>query len=203
MFSKGLFVLAFLYTCCVGAFSNGHFIERVVTLSGPSGATGSGVVLLDLDLVTMRIQLNYAGLTSTTTSAQLFAIPKANQTAIAAIPLTQFSVGTLNGTYDRTIDLALASSYTPTFLTAADTNMGQTVADGLEAIHDSVEGELAFLRINTTAFPNGELSGFLVAVPEPSSIALLVIVLSTFCGLHAWKILRKNSTSSVSCRCEV
>jgi hypothetical protein len=176
---------------------NGHFIDRYVNLSGPGGATGTGLVQLDMDLIVMHVQLNFAGLAGTTTSAQLFAIPKANQAAMAAVPLLSFPQNVTNGTYNQTIDLSIAGSYSPAFIVAADTGLGQSIADALEAVHDAAELETAFIRINTTAFPNGELSGFLTAVPEPSSTMFIAMVLGG--GLIVFGIQRirvRNQTVS-------
>ncbi|MEQ1829223.1 MAG: CHRD domain-containing protein [Pirellula sp.] len=163
---------------------HGHIIERHVTLSGPSGATGSGIVVLDLDVITMNVQLTFNGLTGLTTSSQLFAIPKLNQAAIAAVPFVSFPLNANSGSYNRTFDLTQSSSYSPAFMTAADRGQGFVISDSLQAVIDGAEGQTAFIRINTTTFPNGELSGFLTAVPEPSSIqmiALLFALVCTFC----------------------
>lgn len=177
-----------------------HFIERVVVLTGANGASGFGTVVLDVDVVSVNVQLSFSNLTGTTTSSQIFGVPKANLAAMGAVPLASFPVGLTNGTYSRTIDLTQAGAYSPAFLTAADTGQNQIVSDAFQAFHDSLEGEVAFIRINTTAFPNGELSGFLVAVPEPSSWMLFATLLTISVGTILWRHYRRAVFASGSVR---
>ena len=174
-----------LILLCIFGFSlsraNAHFVVRSVSLTGPGGGFGSGLVELDLDLVQMRVQLNFNNLSSNTTGAFLFANPKPNQPAQAALPsFTGFPTGVTSGTYTRTFDLTVAQTYDGAFLAAADTGLGQTVVDALKALHDSAEDETAFIRITTASFPGGAISGHLSAVPEPSSLALVGILGSGF-----------------------
>ena len=50
-------------------------------------------------------------------------------------------------------------------------------AEALMAIF-AAEDQKAYLSIKTTAFPNGEISGFLTAVPEPSSVNNAILSIS-------------------------
>jgi hypothetical protein len=79
-----------------------------------------------------------------------------------------FPAGVTSGTYNGTWDLALASSYTSTFLAA----QGGTAA-GAEAglINAVLEGK-AYVNIHTTFAPGGEIRGFLQQVPEPASLVV-------------------------------
>jgi hypothetical protein len=70
-----------------------------------------------------------------------------------------------------TFDLTMASSYNPAFVTAE----GGTVA-GAEAalVAGLLDGE-TYINIHTTMFPGGEIRGFLSAVPEPATWAMMLI----------------------------
>ena len=138
------------------------------------GATGNGVISFDLDLVTMRVQLQFAGLTSNTLTSHIHATtpnPLAGTSPIATANFFSSFTGATSGTYDQTFDLALGASYNPAFITSS----GGSVATALSEFVLAAENERAYLSIKTLAFPtgDGELKGFLTAVPEPSSLALL------------------------------
>jgi len=79
-----------------------------------------------------------------------------------------FPVGVTLGTYDKTLDLTLASSYNPAFITA-EGGIPQAEA----ALIAAIESGANYLNIHTTNFPGGEIRGALVPVPEPASWALL------------------------------
>ena len=80
-----------------------------------------------------------------------------------------FPLGVLAGTYDTTLDLTQASSYNPAFLA-----MFGTFAGAEAALINGLLNGLTYLNIHTTAFPGGEIRGFVVVVPEPEAYALLV-----------------------------
>lgn len=178
---------------------NAHFIERVVTLSGPNGATGTGAVTLDLDEVLLTVHLDFANLSGTVTGAKLFAVPNANGTAIAALPsFIAFPTGVHSGTYDKIFDVKIVSDFDAPFVQAADKQLGQPAADALEALHDSLEAETAFIVIFSTAFPGGELAGSLTAVPESSSLVLAAIAVFIY-GFVRWRDWRTVGILSMRC----
>jgi hypothetical protein len=78
--------------------------------------------------------------------------------------------------------MADSSSYNPAFITSS----GGTVSDALNALIFALEDGKAYLNIHTTAFPSGEIRGFLTPVPEPGTLVLA--------GLAATK-LRAGSIS--------
>ena len=81
-----------------------------------------------------------------------------------------FPLGVTSGTYDNILDLTLASSYNPAFVT----DEGGTTAGAEAALEAAIEAGTAYLNIHTSMFPGGEIRGILVpAVPEPASLALL------------------------------
>jgi hypothetical protein len=95
-----------------------------------------------------------------------------NGTAIVATTLPTFAgfpLGVTSGTYDNVLDLTLASSFNPAFVTAH----GGTVASADAFLEAGLEDGQAYLNIHTTTFTSGEIRGFLLGAPEPSSLLLL------------------------------
>ena len=73
-------------------------------------------------------------------------------------------------------DLTLASSYNPAFVSAN----GGTAANAEAALLAGLVADTGYLNIHTTNFPGGEVSGFLVATPEPATILLAAVALGGF-----------------------
>lgn len=76
-----------------------------------------------------------------------------------------------SGTYSNILDLLMTSSYNPAYVTAN----GGTAAGAEAALLSSIASGQAYLNIHTSVVPGGEIRGFLVAVPEPGSWALMVV----------------------------
>ena len=87
-----------------------------------------------------------------------------------------FPLGVTSGTYDQVLDLTVASSYNPAFVTAS----GGTIAGAEAALLAGMAAGMTYFNIHTTVFPNGEIRGFLAprAVPEPWMPALVAIGLA-------------------------
>jgi CHRD domain/PEP-CTERM motif len=142
-----------------------------------SPGTGTAIVTLDTIAQTLRVQAAFSGLGSGTTASHIHCclaspfLPGVNVGVATTTPtFTGFPLGVTSGTYDHTFDLTLASSYNPAFVTA------QGGLAGAEAALENalVAGE-TYLNIHTTNFPNGEIRGFLSAVPEPSTWAMMLL----------------------------
>ena len=151
------------------------------TLSGPaespanaSPGTGTAVVTFDNTLNTMEVNVTFSGLVGTTTASHIHAPTAVAGTGTANVATTTptftgFPLGVSSGTYDHVFDMTQASSYNnPSFITA---NGGTTATAETALLNYLLAGE-AYLNIHTTSFPGGEIRGFLVQVPEPSTCAL-------------------------------
>jgi hypothetical protein len=87
-----------------------------------------------------------------------------------------------------TFDLTMASSYNPAFITAE----GGTVAGAEAALVSALVAGETYINIHTTGDPGGEIRGFLSAVPEPATWAMMLL---GFAGLG---ILFRQSRRKVS-----
>ncbi len=167
-----------------------HPVSYKVDLSGAneapannSPALGSGTITFDLDLITMRVAFSFSGLTGNTTAAHIHCCTSVagSQNAVVASQVPSFTVfplGVKAGSYDKTFDLSLASSYRAGFIT----DNGGTVSTALNALLAGAAEGKAYLNIHTTTFPGGEIRGFLqpAAVPLPSAIWLFGSIVGLF-----------------------
>jgi hypothetical protein len=135
----------------------------------------------------MHIHLTFSGLTGTTTASHIHAATALPGTGTAGVATTTpyftgFPIGVTSGTFDTTLDLTQTSSYNPAYITAN----GGTTAGAEAALAAALADDEAYFNIHTTTFGGGEIRGFLVLVPEPSSIALLG------CGVLAFACRRRR-----------
>ena len=140
----------------------------------PNASPGVGDTIVTFDPLahTMRVQVTFAGLLAANTAAHIHCctlIPNVGNIGVATVlpTFTGFPGGVTAGPYDHTFDMTLASSYNPSFMAAH----GGTP---LSAEFDLLQGVLAgraYLNIHSTAFPGGEIRGFLA--PEPGTVGLL------------------------------
>ncbi len=149
------------------------------TTLGPEvpGATGSGSALVIVDPVanTLFIDIDFTGLSGTTTVAHIHcctAVAGAGTIGVAVTPGTfpGFPVGVTAGSYANTFDTTDPANFTAAFVT----NFGGGTIDGAEAA--LIAGMLAgtaYVNVHSTTFPPGEIRGFLHAIPEPASLVLL------------------------------
>jgi hypothetical protein len=171
---------AFAFVCLAAA---AHAVPLVytATLSGAnenpaviSAGTGWTEVTYDPDAHTLRIYVNFADLTGTTTVAHIHApaLPSGNASPATTTPtFPGFPAGVTSGAYDQTFDLTLASSYNAAFITNFG---GGTVAGAEAALAGALADGMAYLNIHTTYAPGGEIRGNLAAVPDSTSAGLLL-----------------------------
>lgn len=167
MFSRAL--PAIILTLQLSAAAFGHHFRYTARLTGlaesppnESDALGHVVVRVDFDINTLRINAAFNDLIGTVTEAHIHA-PTASVgsgTAIAATPnpsFPGFPLGTASGDYEDEFDLGLASTYDPAFITQS----GGTIGDAYSALGVALINGKAYFDIHSTAFPNGEIRGFL------------------------------------------
>jgi hypothetical protein len=166
---------------CLGAAAHAVPLVYTATLSGAnenpavvSAGTGWTEVTYDPDAHTLRINVNFSGLTGTTTAAHIHApaLPTGNAGAATTTPyFTGFPIGVTSGSYDQTFDLTLASSFSAAFITNFG---GGTVAGAEAALANALAGGMAYLNVHSTFAPGGEIRGNLAAVPDSTSAGLLL-----------------------------
>ena len=136
-----------------------------------NASPGTGFTFVDLDTTahSLRIFIAFSGLLGTTTAAHIHCCiaPPGNVGVATTTPsFAGFPLGVKAGTYDQTLDLTLASSYNPSFVTA------HTDVAGAEAfLSAGLIAGTTYLNIHSASFPGGEIRGFL-RVPEPATMGL-------------------------------
>ncbi len=152
------------------------------TLSGASEATanaspgfGTAKVTIDTLAHSMLVDVIFGGLLGNTTASHIHCCTPVPDTGTAGVAtqlpnFSGFPLGVTSGTYSKTFDLTLASSWNPAFIT----NHGGTPALAEFDLMTGLAGEQAYLNIHTNQFPAGEIRGFLVRdVAEPGSLTLV------------------------------
>jgi hypothetical protein len=183
--------------CALATQASAAILIYDAALSGPaesppnaSPGTGFAEVTLDTIANTMRVEVTFSGLIAPTTASHIHcctALPGTGTAGVATtVPtFTGFPLSVTSGTYDHTFDMSLASSYNPAFITTTPLAAFGVLQTGLNA------GD-AYLNIHTTTSPSGEIRGFLHAVPEPSTWAMMILGLAGI-GFMAYRRSRKNT----------
>ena len=166
---KALFL--FLIFLGLSSVSDGQIYW--VSLSGPNevpanNSPGIGKALVTIDAVanTMRVQATFSGLVAGVSASHIHAATAAPFSGTAGVATTLptfagFPSGVTAGTYDQTFNMLLASSWNPAYVT----NNGGTTASAWTAFRTAITAGRAYLNIHSTAFPGGEIRGFLNLCP--------------------------------------
>ena len=182
---------ASLLLLCTG-MANAALITYKATLSGsseapPNSSPATGQTTVTIDDVTGMMTVNavFSGLIGTTTASHIHcctAVPGAATIGVAtSLPtFPAFPLGVTSGDYTETFNLLDAATYSSGFLTAN----GGSVEAARNALMAGMSAGRAYLNIHTTAFPPGEIRGFLAEVPEPGSIALFGLGAVGLAGLR-------------------
>lgn len=162
------------------------------TLSGaaenppvPSPATGSTIVMFDIDAHTLTVNMTFSGLLGTTTASHIHCctmLPNSGNAGVATETPTfnGFPLGVSSGTYSMSYDTSLASSWSPAFLS----NNGGTTAGAEAAFGAGLASGEAYLNIHTNLYSGGEIRSFLAPVPEPGTWAMLLLGIPAVLGLR-------------------
>ena len=182
--------LAFITLATLGfaSVANAVPVTFQAALSGPAESppnaslgTGFAEVTFDLTAHTMTVHVVFSGLTGTTTRSHIHCCTTAPFTGTAGVAtetpsFSNLPMGVTSGSFDESFDMTLTSSYNTDpgqFFNNPFPNGGSgSVTLAEQALFDGAVAGKAYLNIHTSAFPGGEIRGFLVEVPEPSTLAL-------------------------------
>jgi hypothetical protein len=135
----------------------------------PSPATGFATVTLDQTLNTLTVHETFAGITGGAASAaHIHCCAPAGTAATVAVPFPTFPAST-SGIFDQVFNLLDLAVYNPAFVSAN----GGTAASARAALIAGMFAGQTYTNIHNQVYPAGEISGQLIATPEPASLVLL------------------------------
>lgn len=182
--------------------------NALVALAGPkenpantSPGVGSAEITLDTTAHTLRVSVVFTGLTAGTTASHLHccvASPGNAGVATTTPSFVGFPLGVTSGSMDRTYDTTLASTWNNAFVTAN----GGTPASAEAALANGIQNGAVYLNIHTTAFPGGEIRGFLTMFGQaaggadaiPTLSEWMLILLAILVVMTGWGVLRTRNS---------
>ena len=161
------------------------FSFSVLSMSGlyeavpnASPGTGSATIVIDNIAHLLTLDIDFDGLLGTTTMSHIHCCtltPGVPPVGVATQTPTflGFPPGVTSGSYFHTFDTTLTNTFNAPFIAAN----GGTAAGAEAALIAGMLAGRAYLNIHTSAFPGGEILGFVqpavAPVPEPASLLLL------------------------------
>ncbi|HKQ46114.1 MAG TPA: CHRD domain-containing protein [Rhizomicrobium sp.] len=140
-----------------------------------SPGTGLAEVTIDSAAHTMLVDASFSGLLGTTTAAHIhccLASPFLTGVNVGVATTTPnfpgFPLGVTSGAYSQIFDMSLASSYSGGFLAA---NGGDPLA-AEATLFAAISAGKTYFNLHSSAFPGGEIRGFLVQAPEPLTLSV-------------------------------
>ena len=176
-------LLALVLLASFASPASASLIQYIANMDGPSesppvASPGKGFGTVDYDDVahTLAVHVVFSGLVGNTTNSHIHAPTLVAFQGTAGVATTTptfagFPSGVTSGEYINTLDLTLASSYNPAFVTA---NGGSIAASEL-ALTNAMAAGKAYWNIHSTFASGGEIRGFLVPAPEPATLSLLAL----------------------------
>ncbi len=154
-------------------------------VAGATG-TGSATVVVDAAAHTIAISFDFSGLSGPSTVAHIHCctqLPGAGTVGVAVTPgtLVGFLPGLFAGSYSNSFDMENMATFNASFVNNFG---GGTLAGAEAALIAGLTDGTAYLNIHSTAFPGGEIRGFLAAVPEPGSLGLVALGLAGLVSLR-------------------
>jgi hypothetical protein len=168
-------------------------------LNPVSPATGYVQVFLDTTAHTLTLNFTFQGLVGTTTDAHIHCCTTTPGLIGGAVVATRNPLGVAPflgiqaGTFSVPLNTTLASEWNGGFL-----NLAANGGNPLTAENTLLAGMLAgqaYFNIHTTAVGSGEIAGFLVKVPEPSSIAIVGGALLAFAAANRRRKAKATSAA--------
>jgi hypothetical protein len=163
-------LLAFILAFASPAHADSIFTTTLLGSSEvpPNASTATGFATFILDGNLLTINESFSGLTVPASAAHIHCCVPPGVNAIVAVPFNSFP-NTTSGAYNTTVDLTLAATYNPAFITQE----GGTVADAEAGLIAAMNAGQTYANIHNATFPGGEIRGQITFVPEPVSLLLL------------------------------
>jgi len=183
--------------CFLATQASSAILIYGATLSGPAespptASPGTGIASVTIDTIahSLTVSETFSGLLSPTTASHIHCCTTTPDTGTAMVAtmvptFSGFPLGVTSGTFTQSFDTTLASTYNPAFVTA-----NGSVSGAFDALLAGLNANEAYINIHTSQFPNGEIRGFLHAVPEPSTWAMMIL---GFVGIGFMAYLRKQN----------
>jgi CHRD domain len=199
---KGFVKLLILASAMLGIASICNAATFTATLSGAnespatvSPGTGNTTVTLNTTTHTLQVAVVFSGLTAVTTASHIHCCvaPGGNAGVATMVPsFTGFPLGVTSGTFSATFDTTLGSTWNPAYVTAN----GGTPLSAEAALAAGMAAGQAYLNIHTTAFPGGEIRGFLSAQAPtviPTLTRMTMGILAALVAMIAFALTRKRA----------